>query len=88
MNDTRHNLKPMGRQSQDVVAQQQLFGELIECLITRDESFDGPDGSWETRATRPSGAGWRIIEFHRERHTKWMRRRPIIMGNPSWRRLI
>lgn len=59
---------------QHLAIQPALFGELIESIITRDAPFEDRDGAWGSRISR----GWRVIDAHRERHTKWTRRTPII----------
>ena len=55
-----------------------LFFEVIETVTTRDVPFEDRDGSWGTSIVRPSGPGWRIADARRERHTKWVRRRPVV----------
>ncbi len=64
-------------------AQLPLFGELIENLWTRDEPFETPDGSFGARIVRPTGYGWRIVDFRRDKRTRWQRRQPIVLG-PRW----
>ncbi|MBR1286069.1 hypothetical protein JQ597_28860 [Bradyrhizobium sp. AUGA SZCCT0177] len=54
-----------------------LFLELIEHLVMRDRPFVDADGSWGTLTVPPPGAGWRVADYSRERHTVWMRRRPV-----------
>jgi hypothetical protein len=54
-----------------------LFFEVIETVTTRDAAFEDSDGSWGTSIVRPNGPGWRIADVRRERHTKWVRRRPV-----------
>jgi hypothetical protein len=60
-----------------------LFFELIETVTTRDAAFEDRDGSWGTSIVRPSGPGWRIADARRERHTKWVRRRPVIVRSKA-----
>ncbi|MER9563502.1 hypothetical protein [Mesorhizobium sp. M0571] len=78
MNLHRHISEFDSRRPQYLAVQPALFAELIETAVTRDEPFSDPDGSWGTRIVRPAGKGWRISDAHRDRHTKWMRRTPII----------
>ena len=54
-----------------------LLFEVIEVTTTRDAPFEDRDGSWGTSIVRPNGPGWRIAH-HRERHTRWIRRRPVV----------
>jgi hypothetical protein len=50
--------------------------EIVERTATRDEWFDGREG-WGTRAQRPAGAGWQIVDFlSSEKLTRWERRIP------------
>ena len=60
-----------------------LFFEIVETITTRDEPFEGRDGSWGTSIVRPSGPGWRIADARRERHTKWVRRPVVWKRSPS-----
>ena len=49
-----------------------LFAELVETETTRDRVTDA--GVFRP----PPGAGWRVSNADRERHTAWMRRRPVV----------
>jgi hypothetical protein len=50
-----------------------LFTEVIEMQTTRDLVAD------EGVFIRPSpGPGWRVLDAHRERFTRWQRRRPVV----------
>jgi hypothetical protein len=51
--------------------QLRLFDELVETETTRDHVSDAG-----TFIRPPPGRGWIVADNHRERHTKWMRRRP------------
>jgi hypothetical protein len=62
-----------------------LFFEVIETVTTRDAAFESRDGSWGTSIVRPNGPGWRIADARRERHTKWIRRRPVVVPSKPWR---
>jgi hypothetical protein len=53
--------------------QLRLFDELVETQTTRDHVND--DGVF---IRPPPGRGWRVTDAHRERHTQWQRRRPIM----------
>ena len=53
--------------------QPELFADLVETVVTRDEPFDDEHGGWGTRRVPPSGKGWRI-DRDRERATRWVRR--------------
>jgi hypothetical protein len=46
--------------------------DLIEIEVTNDHIAD--DGIY---IVPPPGSGWRVLDAHRSRHTKWMRRRPV-----------
>ena len=59
--------------------QLQLFDELIETQTTRDHVNDAG-----VFIQPPPGCGWRVLDAHRERHTKWHRRKPIALPRP-WR---
>jgi hypothetical protein len=61
--------------------QLQLFDELVETETTRDRVDDAG-----TFIQRPVGRGWRVLNADRERHTAWMRRRPIVLPRQSRRR--
>jgi hypothetical protein len=50
-----------------------LFVQVIETTTTRDAVLEG-----EVRIVPPPGRGWRVLDAHRERYTKWMRRRPVM----------
>jgi hypothetical protein len=56
-----------------------LFFELVETRTTRDLVTD--DAVW---IRRPPGRGCRVLDAHRERQTKWQRRRPILLPR-RWR---
>jgi hypothetical protein len=60
----------------DVARQKQLrlFGELVETVVTRDRVTDDA-----VLIRRPPGRCWLVADAHRERHTKWQRRKPIIL---------
>lgn len=77
MHNKRYKSKPYRHRQQHLAFQAQLFGEVIEFATTRDEQFEAADGSWGSRINKPAGQGWRVIDSYRERHTKWIRRRPI-----------
>jgi hypothetical protein len=67
----------------DIVKQHdqlRLFAELVETQTTRDHVNDGG-----VFIRRPPGPGWRVVDAHRERRTKWIRRKPIILSR-RWRR--
>ncbi|MET4513726.1 hypothetical protein [Bradyrhizobium sp. I1.7.5] len=56
-----------------------LFFELVETIVTRDRvTVDA------VLIAPPPGRGWRVHDAHRERHTTWTRRRPIIVSS-QWR---
>jgi hypothetical protein len=59
----------------DTVRQNQLRPvlEVIETQTTRDHVAD--DGIY---MVPPPGHGWRVLDSHRERHTEWQRRRPVV----------
>jgi hypothetical protein len=64
-----------------VVPQQlPLFVEVIETRTTRDRVT--ADAVW---IEPPLGRGWRVADSHRERHTKWQRRKPVVLPR-RWRR--
>lgn len=50
-----------------------LFLELVETLVMRGRVTD--EGVF---LSSPPGCGWRVIDAHRERHTTWQRRRPVV----------
>jgi len=58
----------------DVVLQNQLrlFDELVEIEVTRDHVNDVG-----VFIQPPPGPGWRVLDSHRERFTRWQRRRPV-----------
>jgi hypothetical protein len=60
----------------DTVAPRQLrlFAELIETRVTLD--VVAGDAVW---MMPPPGRGWRVLDAHRERHTQWQRRRPVVL---------
>jgi hypothetical protein len=60
--------------------QLRLFDELVETQTTRDHVDDAG-----VFMRPPPGPGWRVIDAHRERHTKWVRRRPIVLPRPRRR---
>jgi hypothetical protein len=66
----------------DVTRQNQLrlFDELVETQTTRD-LVDNEGGFLRP----PPGPGWRVADAHRERHTQWQRRKPIVSPR-LWRR--
>jgi hypothetical protein len=55
-----------------------LFDEVVETQTTRDHVNEAG-----VFIRSPPGRGWRVIDAHRERHTQWQRRRPIIVRR--WR---
>jgi hypothetical protein len=55
-----------------------LFFELTETVVTRDHVSDAG-----VFIRSPPGKGWRVSNADRERHTAWMRRRPIVR---PWKR--
>ena len=57
-----------------------LFDELVETQTTRDHVSDAG-----VFIRPPPGPGWRVLDAHRERHTKWQRRRPVVLPR-LWRR--
>ncbi len=57
-----------------------LFAELVETQTTRDHVSDAG-----VFIRRPAGPGWFVIDAHRERHTQWQRRRPVVLPR-LWRR--
>jgi hypothetical protein len=59
----------------DVVHQNQLRPvlEVIETQTTRDRVTDDA-----VFMVKPPGRGWRILDSHRERHSTWIRRRPVV----------
>ena len=59
----------------DVVWQNQLrlFDELVEIEVTRDHVNDVG-----VFIQPPPGPGWRVLDAHRERFTRWQRRRPVV----------
>lgn len=54
--------------------QPRLFHEVVETVVTPDCVVN--DGVW---LAPPPGRGWRVHDAHRERHTAWMRRRPVVV---------
>ncbi|MET4086666.1 hypothetical protein [Bradyrhizobium sp. S3.5.5] len=58
--------------------QPSLFAELIERVVPRDCVNDAG-----VFLRPPPGRGWRVLDGHRERHTAWMRRRPVVR---PWKR--
>jgi hypothetical protein len=58
-----------------------LFIEAIETVVTRDYVSDAG-----VFIRRPPGRGWRVLDAHRERYTKWERRRPVMLPRLLWRR--
>jgi hypothetical protein len=61
--------------------QLRLFDELVETQTTRDHVNDAG-----VFIRRPPGRGWRVLDAHRERHTKWQRRKPIVLPRPRRRK--
>ena len=78
------------RKLQDADLQHRLFTEIVEIIETRDTPFEDEDGGWGSRVTRPPGAGWRVLDSRRERHTKWQRFRAVPWAmrptSNGWRR--
>jgi hypothetical protein len=70
---TRPSIHHVTRQNQLA-----LFAELVETKTARDRVTD--EGVF---IRRPAGPGWRVFDNHRERHTAWIRRRPIVR---PWKR--
>ena len=52
--------------------QLRLFDELVEIEVTRDHVNDVG-----VFIQPPCGPGWRVLDSHRERFTRWQRRRPV-----------
>jgi hypothetical protein len=50
-----------------------LFNELVETQTTSDHVNDAG-----TFIRPPPGPGWRVLDAHCERHTQWMRRKPVV----------
>jgi hypothetical protein len=57
----------------DVTRQFTLFTEIAETQTTRDRVTDAG-----VFLRPPPGRGWRVLDAHRERHTKWQRRRAVV----------
>jgi hypothetical protein len=54
--------------------------ELIENVVTRDRVADDC-----VYIVSPPGPGWHASDNHRERHTTWQRRKPVVLPR-LWRR--
>lgn len=78
------------RRPRNIAVQAQFFADVIEVRVTRDTPFENDDGTWGSMITPPPGRGWVPIDSHRERHTKWQRRTPVVWpilpSSDGWRR--
>jgi hypothetical protein len=59
---------------------EELFVEIVEAIITRDEVFSDDDGGWGTRPKPPPGDGWHIADNSNEKSTRWERTRLVSRG--------
>ena len=64
--------RPRRRRRLGSTRQLRLFDELVEIEVTRDHVNDVG-----VFIQPPPGPGWRVLDAHRERFTRWQRRRPV-----------
>jgi hypothetical protein len=62
------------------IARRDLTLEIVENVVTRDRVTD--EGVY---IMPPPGPGWHVLDAHRERHTQWQRRKPVVLPR-LWRR--
>jgi hypothetical protein len=63
----------MSKSRPNIAHQGSLFGEVLERTTIRDRVTN--EGTF---LDPRQGAGWRVLDARRERHTTWHRRRPIV----------